>query len=74
MKGIYQTNDKHLIDVEISDIGELQDNLYESDDGEFYIELTDLKKLKGNIEPELFEALEKAIKADKHKEINFRVY
>jgi len=74
MQGIYQTNDKWLIDVEIGDIGELQDNLYESDDGEFYIESTDLKKLKGNIEPELFEALEKAIKANKHKEINFRIY
>jgi len=75
MQGIYQTNDKRLTSVtEIGDISELQEVLYESDDGEFYIELADLKKLEGNIEPELFEELKKAVEANKDKAISFRIY
>ena len=71
-KSIYKTSDTRVVSIEYSDIGELQDNLYESDDGEFRIEIDDLKKLRGNIEDSTFEALEKILK--KEGDFSFRIY
>jgi len=71
-KSIYKTSDTRVVSIEYSDIGELQDNLYESDDGEFRIEIDDLKKLRGNIEDSTFEALKKILK--KEGDFSFRIY
>jgi len=71
-KSIYKTSDTRVVSIESSDIGELQDNIYESDDGEFRIEIDDLEELKGNIEDSTFKALEKILK--KEGSFSFRIY
>ena len=71
-KSIYKTSDTRIVSIESSDIGELQDNIYESDDGEFRIEIDDLEELRGNIEENVFKALEKILK--KEGDFSFRIY
>lgn len=74
-RAIYQTKDQVLmLSIEEKDIGILQDNLYNSDNGEFMIEKSDLEDIRKHIEPPLFKVLKEAVEKASPLVVTFRIY